>query len=221
MVLRNDKLKNMKTTINILTTIVLCIIMTACSDNDTPTPPQPHTDNVEMHYFDGMIELADAQKQKPIYRIARPVVTPGLYGYTIPMPAIVGRNSFTINIGDGLFIEKEGVRYVEKGQNVTADIPEEGTTTYNSALSITRISDKSIRIDFDSEEQVKLSLCKIMVYACPSLVKSFTRETELEAWQEFDGTSIISTHSDIPFEIYPGCFTDSYRPIISYHMYVF
>lgn len=202
------------------------LTLTGCSDNDDPKPEQP-IDSRTGYYFDGTVRLTDLQNNKPVYEIVGLLaMIPNAYGYDIHIPTPNEYCSIEVSLPGCNIETKNAVEWEADGKTVTADFPEEGTTVYNKALSITRNSDTSFTIAFNPSATITPDVpnsstlnTNFCIYTNPKLTHAWTDTENGTEWVlNEDELATVKFPKKTGIRLYPFSFSDSYRPYWQPHL---
>lgn len=203
--------------------IVLGCLLSGCSNiggemPEKPVKESPETNDSRIYFYEGKVSLYD-EDGKEVYYINRPMMTPCLYGYTIPIPLLEYEklSRVKINLGEGKFIDDNALTVSVEDRKFTASLPKEGTVNYSDSLksweylSIERISENVIEVSVKDIHIVRILTQPIPAYAADHSTGRFL---------EFENSKDYSLPDTIGIELLGAHFLDNYRPIRQYNMVV-
>ena len=212
--------------------MLLLLPLGACSEEISvgEAPPQTGSDQEEEvdyrgYYYDGRIELSKAENDEKVYYISGPMMYPILYGHTIPIPVPNYESKIVVKLGEGTVIEQNAVKLVINDEELVRDMPSDGTVEYvEDGFSITRLSADEFEVKINPQAYKSkfggYDDVKIVVRPIPYL--AFDDVTgDRSTFLKFESPADYNLPAEIPLHFLPYTFTDSYRPIRQYHLYVY
>lgn len=205
----------------------LCLLtLGACSDsiineNEPDSPEASSAVDTRGYYYEGNVTLYNADSGEKVYSINEPLMYPMYYGYVIPIPLPDYKAEIKVSMGENTLIDTNSVAYyTSKEAETVADMPLEGTITYKEGFSITRDSLDEFTLTMDPSYETVFATVKVI----PTPRAAFDdapEATKEERWQKFESAEDFNLPVEIGLQFMPYTFTDTFRPIIQYHMKVY